>query len=293
MKSVFGDKKTILILLAPALLLYTVVKLAPVLWSFGLSFFEGDLRGFEFVGFENFMRLFDDPELLSSILFSLKFALIITVGQVALGYGLALFYVFALRKSSALIRAIIFFPTVLPTVAVSLMFKSFFEIAPTPGPVNEVLTFFGLDAVPWLGQADTAFFVIVVLELWSSMGFYAILLYAGLLDIPEELIESARLDGAKNWRLVRSVILPLSAPVLLTAVIFSFNVSLKVFDTVLALTNGGPGTATQPLTLYMYKTTFTFGDYGYGSTLAVVLTILCLLVTLLVFRSARKDRTKA
>ncbi|GAB3601547.1 carbohydrate ABC transporter permease [Microbacterium tumbae] len=293
MKSVFADRKTVVLLLLPALLFYTAVKGVPVLWSFALSFFQGDLRGFDFVGLDNFAKLFTDAQFGASVLTSVKYAVIVTIGQVLLGYLLALFYVFVLRRSSAFIRTIIFFPTVLPTVAIALLFKSFFEVAPRTGPVNAFLGMFGIESIDWLGQADSAFIVIVIMELWASMGFYAVLLYAGLLDIPEELIESARLDGANGWQVVRNVVLPLSAPVLLSAVIFSFNATLKVFDSIYALTQGGPGTATQPLTLYMFKTTFTFQDYGYGSTLAVALTVMCLLVTVLVFGSARKDRTKA
>lgn len=124
------------------------------------------------------------------------------------------------------------------------------------------------------------------------MGFYAVLLYAGLLDIPDDIIESARLDGASGWRLVRSIILPLSLPVLLSAVIFSINGTLKVFDTVVALTNGGPGTATTPLTLYMFRTSFGYGEFGYGSTVALMLAVLCLVVTIFIFRSSRRDVTK-
>ena len=123
------------------------------------------------------------------------------------------------------------------------------------------------------------------------MGFYAVLLYAGLVEVPQDLIESARIDGATGPRLFRSVILPLLAPVLLSSVIFSINGTLKVFDSVLALTRGGPGNATTPLTLYMYNTAFTYGDYGYGSTIAMALTILCLVVTVAIFRSARRDAT--
>jgi len=293
MKSVLGNKKTIALLLLPALALYTLVKLVPVLWSFGLSFFEGDLRGFEFVGFDNFIYLFNDPELQSSLWVSAKYALVVTTGQILLGYSLALFYVFVLRKSSPFIRAIIFFPTVLPTVAVALLFKRFFEVAPQTGPVNAILNSFGIPSIDWLGNPDSAFVVIVIMELWGSMGFYSILLYAGLIDIPEELIESARIDGASGFRLIRSIILPLSAPVLLSTLIFSFNVTVKVFDSIYALTSGGPGTSTQPLTLYMYKTTFQFQDYGYGSTLALLLTLISLAVTLVIFGSARRDRTKA
>ncbi|WP_411721271.1 carbohydrate ABC transporter permease, partial [Mycetocola sp.] len=147
-------------------------------------------------------------------------------------------------------------------------------------------------SVDWFGSAGTAFLVIVIMDIWRSMGFYAILLYAGLLDIPEDVLESARLDGASGWTLIKSIILPLSLPVLLSSLIFSINGTLKVFDSVLALTNGGPGSTTTPLTLYMFRTAFSYGDYGYGSTIALLLTMICLLVTIFIFRSSRRDLTK-
>jgi raffinose/stachyose/melibiose transport system permease protein len=130
------------------------------------------------------------------------------------------------------------------------------------------------------------------MEVWRSMGFYAVLLFAGLVDIPDEILESARLDGASGARLVRHVVLPLSFPVLVSALIFSINGTLKVFDSIVALTGGGPGSETTPLTLYMFQTSFTYSDYGYGSTIALLLTVLCLMVTLVVFRASRRDLTK-
>ena len=133
--------------------------------------------------------------------------------------------------------------------------------------------------------------VAVIMELWRSMGFYAVLLYAGLVDIPVETLESARIDGAGGLRLVSNIVLPLSAPILLSSVIFSFNATLKVFDGLLALNNGGPGSETTPLTLYMYRSAFQYAEYGYGSTVAVVLTLLCLVFTLGVFRTSRQDVT--
>ncbi len=144
---------------------------------------------------------------------------------------------------------------------------------------------------PWLGQGSTAFWVLITMDIWRSMGFYAVLLYAGLVDIPYELIEAARIDGASAVRLVRAVLLPLMAPILFSALIFSINGTLKVFDSVLALTNGGPGQATTPLTLYMFNTAFSYGEYGYGSTIATSLAILSLFVTLLIFRLSRRDVT--
>lgn len=288
MNSIFGDRKTIFILLGPALLIYTLLKIGPVLWSFGLAFFEGNtLRGFEWVGFDNFMTFFADKAALQSVGVSVTFAIVVTTLQVALGYLLALLYVFVLRKGSSLVRTIVFFPTILPTVAVALLVKSFVAVGDNQGPVNDIINFFGGESIEVLASTSGTMITAIVMTLWSSMGFYAVLLYTGLLDIPEEVIESARIDGANGMRLVRHIIVPLSLPILLSSIIFSLNSTLKVFDSLLALNNGGPGTSTAPLTLYMFRTTFEYAEYGYGSTIALVLTMLCFIFTLAIFRSSR------
>ena len=292
MNTVLGDRKAIAILLGPALLVYSLVMLVPVLWSLGLTFFEGNaLFGFQPVGLDNFNQLFNDPRVWDAFWFTVRYAVIITVGQVLLGYGLSLLYVFALRRASGIVRTLVFFPVVLPTVAVALLFQQMFAVAPQNGLVNEILNLFGVASIDWFGSTDTAFLVLVIMDIWRSMGFYAVLLYAGLVDIPEDILESARLDGANGWKLVKNIVLPLSLPVLLSAVIFSINGTLKVFDSVLALTNGGPGNTTTPLTLYMFQTSFSYGEFGYGSTIALLLTILSLGVTVAIFRSARADNT--
>ncbi len=292
MKSIFGDRRAIVILLAPALTVYTLVMLVPVFWSFGYTFFKGNaLEGFEFVGLDNFIRIFTDPYIWDALVFTLQYAVLMTVGQVVLGYGLALLYVFVLRKSSTILRTLIFFPVVLPTVAIALLYQKLFQSAPVDGVVNSLLINLGIAPVDWLGGAGTAFVVIIIMDLWRSMGFYGVLLYAGLLDIPEEIIESARMDGARGWSLFRSIVLPMSLPILFSSIIFSVNGTVKVFDSVYALTGGGPGNGTTPLTLYMYRTAFAYSDYGYGSTIALLLTLICLVVTLFIFRSSRRDVT--
>lgn len=289
MNRVFGDRKTILILLLPTLAIYVLFKVVPVAWSLGLSFFEGNsLRGFEFVGFDNFSTFFDDGAALQSLRVSVVFALLATVLQVTFGYLLALLYVFVLRKGSAFVRTAVFFPMVLPTVAVALLFRSFVAVGDTQGPVNEIINAAGGESVEFMASTSGTMIVALAMTLWSSMGFYAVLLYTGLLDIPDEVIESGRLDGASGLRLVRHIIIPLSLPILLSSIIFSLNATLKVFDSLLALNNGGPGTSTAPLTLYMYRTAFEYAEYGYGSTIALVLTLLCLVFTLTVFRSSRQ-----
>ena len=293
MNKVLGDRRALALLLGPALLVYTLVMLSPVVWSLGYTLFEGNaISGFEFVGTENLVRLFTDPRVAEALRFTLLYAVIITAGQVLLGYLLALFYVFVLRNRGSVVRTLVFFPVIIPTVAVALMFQKLFEVAPQTGPVNALLNVFGVASIDWFGSPVSAIVVLVIMDLWRSMGFYAVLLYTGLLDIPDDIMESARLDGANGWRLVRSIVLPLSLPVLLSSIIFSINGTLKVFDSIVALTNGGPGTATTPLTLYMFQTSFSYGEYGYGASIALLLTILCLIVTVFIFRSSRRDVTK-
>jgi raffinose/stachyose/melibiose transport system permease protein len=294
MHRVLGDRRAIAVLVGPALLVYSLVMLLPMLWSLGYTFTTGSvIAGFTPAGLSNLRQLGTDHAVRSALWFTLKYAVLITAGQVLLGYLLALLYVFVLRRASALVRTLVFFPVVLPTVAVGLLFQKLFQVAPQTGPVNAALNLVGLSSVDWFGSGGHAFAVIAIMDIWRSMGFYAVLLFAGLVDIPDDMLESARLDGATGLRLVRHIVLPLSFPVLLSSLIFSINGTLKVFDSIIALTNGGPGSQTTPLTLYMFQTSFTFGDYGYGSSIALLLTVLCLLVTLSVFGLSRRDPAAA
>nr|WSW66171.1 sugar ABC transporter permease [Streptomyces sp. NBC_00995] len=293
MHRVLGDRRAVLILLGPALLVYSLIMLVPMAWSLGYSFTQGNtIDGFTGNGLENFQRLFTDEAVQDALWFTLKYAFVVTAGQVVAGYLLALLYVFFLKRASALVRTLAFFPVVLPTVAVGLLFQKLFQVAPQTGPVNALLNMFGIESVDWFASTGSAFWVLVLMDVWRSMGFYAVLLFAGLVDIPDELLESARMDGASGLRLVRHIVLPLSFPVLMSSLIFSINGTLKVFDSIVALTNGGPGSGTTPLTLYMFQTSFTYSDYGFGSTIALLLTVVCLMVTLVVFRLSRHDLTK-
>lgn len=292
MERVLGDKKTILILLGPALLVYSLVILVPVLGSLGYTFFSGNpISGFEYTGVENIQRMLADPSVWDALLFTLKYAVVLTLAQVALGYVLALLYIFVLKRASGVVRTLLFFPVVLPTVAVALLFQKLFEVAPQTGPINTLLNIFGLSSVDWFGTGGNAFFVLIIMDLWRSAGFYAVLLYTGLVDVPDDILEAARIDGATTSQLIRRIIIPLSLPVLFSSLIFSINGTLKVFDSVLALTNGGPGADTSPLTLYMFQTSFQYGEYGYGASIALMLTVVCLLFTLFIFRSARRETT--
>src|SRR4051794_28909455 len=222
MDAILRDRRAALVFVGPALLVYTLVLLAPIIWSLAYTFFSGNvISGFTYVGFANFGKLVHDASFWTALEFTVKYAVLVTVFQVLRGLLLALMFVFYLRRSSALVRTLVFFPVVLPTVAVAQMFAKLFAIAPQEGLVNSLLGAVHLDSwvQDWLGRGGSAFFVLVLMEVWRSMGFYAILLFAGLVDIPDDVLESARLDGASGVRLVRHIVLPLLGPVLFTALI--------------------------------------------------------------------------
>ena len=294
MRHILGSRRAVLVFLAPALIIYIGVIVVPSVWSLVYSFFQGaPAAGFSFVGVANFKHLWTDPTVRSSLLFTLKYAAVLIICQIVFGYLLALFYLFVLKRSSTFIRTLVFFPVVLPPVAIALLFNKFFAISPTIGPVDSVLHVFGVAPVDWFATGSGAFVVIIVMDLWRSAGFYAVLLYAGLLDIPGEVLESARIDGASGWRLVQHIVIPLSKPIVVASVIFAINADLKVFDSIYALNNGGPGSATTPLNLYMFQTSFLYNDYGYGAAIAMLITVVCLLGTVLVFRSSRREVGRA
>lgn len=295
MKRTLGRKRIILAFLAPALLIYLVIIIIPTIWSLVYTFFEGSpITGFEFVGVRNYQAVFNDPDFFASLWRSVRYMFIVTTGQVVLGLIIALLYVFYIRKFSFLIRTLIFFPVVLPAVAVAQLFAKVFEISPQLGIFNELLRVLNLEmwVQAWLGQGDTAFWIVCIMDIWRAMGFYAVILYAGLIDIPDDVLESAKLDGAKGWSLATNIVLPMIRPILISAIIFSLNGTLKVFESVIALTNGGPGNSTEMLTMYMYRVAFTYSQYGYGSTIAVFILLLSLIVTLAVYRFSRSDITE-
>jgi raffinose/stachyose/melibiose transport system permease protein len=289
MRHILSNRRAVVIFLAPALVVYIGVIVVPVVWSLVYSFFKGSpALGFQFVGLTNYRHLWTDATIRQTLLFTIKYAVVLLACQIVFGYLLALFYLFVLRRSSTLIRTLVFFPVVLPPVAVALLFNQLFAVSPQIGPVNSVLHLVGIAPVDWFATGTGAFAVIICMDLWRSAGFYAVLLYAGLLDIPGDVIESARVDGAGGLQLVRHIVMPLSKPIVIASVIFGINADLKVFDSILALNNGGPGTETTPLNLYMFQTSFLYNDYGYGAAIAMLITVLCLLGTVLVFRTSRR-----
>lgn len=279
MKKVLGNKGAIAVFVVPALILYSIIVMLPILWSAYYSLYSGSpgLK-WKFAGVKNYMMLFKDSNFLDALIVNFKYIGIVMLGQVGLGLLLALMFMFWLKKFKTVVRTLVFFPVVLPTVAVGQLFAKIYEIQPNYGLLNSVLANIGLEKLvqPWIGQASTALGALCVMDIWVAMGFYSVIFYGALLDIPGDVIEAARIDGCNGRALFRYVLAPLLRPITITCLVFSFSGTVKMFESATALTNGGPGNATKSLSMYMYNVAFSYNKVGYGSVIALVIFLICI-----------------
>ncbi|MCG7308868.1 carbohydrate ABC transporter permease [Brachybacterium sp. ACRRE] len=265
--------------LAPALVLYAVFLVYPMIDAVRLSFFEWS--GFriekpEFVGLENYVRLFTaDPvfwtALRNSVIWVIASLLVPTVIALLLALGLN-----RRMLGRNLMRAVFYIPAVFASITVAAMWRWIYN--PTLGFVNQLLRAVGLGdlAQSWLGDPQFALASIFVANIWQAVGFSMVLFLAGLQSVPLELVEAAKLDGAGAWQRFRTVTVPALRPTTVVVVILTIINALKVFDLVVGLTGGGPAQSTQVLALWSYTQSFTNHEYGMGGAVATVL----LLVTL-------------
>lgn len=282
MKRVLGNKKAIALFVVPGLILYVGLVFVPVIWSFVYSLYSGTPGlSWSFSGLKNYSKLLIDSKFHTALLVTLRYILTTMLGMVVLGLALAMMYRFWLVKFKNLIRTITFFPVILPTVAVGQLFRKIYEIQPNYGLLNSILDAVGLhDQVQaWVGQASTALGCLSVMDIWVSVGFYAVIFYGGLIDIPEDIIEAAKVDGCNSWQMFKKIIFPLLRPITITCLVFAFAGTVKVFESAIALTNGGPGNATTTLSMYMYNVAFEYRNYGYGSAIAIVIFLICIIGT--------------
>lgn len=282
MKRVLGNKKAIALFVVPGLILYVGLVFVPVIWSFVYSLYSGTPGlSWSFSGLKNYSKLLIDSKFHTALMVTIRYIFTTMLGMVVLGLALAMMYRFWLVKFKNLIRTITFFPVILPTVAVGQLFRKIYEIQPNYGLLNSIMDAVGLhDKVqPWIGQASTALGCLSVMVIWVSVGFYAVIFYGGLIDIPEDIIEAAKVDGCNSWQMFKKIIFPLLRPITITCLVFAFAGTVKVFESAIALTNGGPGNATTTLSMYMYNVAFEYRNYGYGSAIAIVIFLICIIGT--------------
>ncbi|MBP1994520.1 carbohydrate ABC transporter permease [Paenibacillus eucommiae] len=263
----------------PALLIYFVFFVVPVGAGLAMAFTDWNLQNLlqpKFNGLDNFKIIVDDARFIKSLWNTLVFAFFTTVFKVMFGLLLALALVQKLKLRS-LYRSIFFFPAMLSVVVIGVIFTSVFQMG---GLFDQLLNVFGIQAeINWLGQGSTAMLVIILTEIWQWSGVIMIIFIAGLMGIPTDYYEAARIDGASWWGRFKHITFPLLAPAFTISVTISLVGGLKVFAIVYVLTNGGPGFSTQVLSTYIFQA-FTNGLLGRSSAMGLVLTVLVTSFTL-------------
>lgn len=274
MKSTLQNRKAWLLFLLPSLILFIFTVIFPIIRSAYFGFFDWDgVTPMQFVGFSNYKKLFSDFYFRNAFWNNLIYLLINLIGQIGVALILSLLLAKVVRGSN-FFKTVYFAPTILSGVAVSQAFQKFYATEPL-GVFNAILKGLGLETyiTPWLGTAQTALVSVAIIECYKNMGLYLVIIYSGLMAIPPDVTESARMDGAKGFKLFWYIKLPYIREVLAVAIIMAVNGLLKAFDIPFITTNGGPGSSSELLTTYMYKTAFSSTRYGYGSAIAVFIAL--------------------
>jgi multiple sugar transport system permease protein len=281
------------VFLFPAVILLLSLVIFPLFWSLGISFTNIERggvitpgTGFLGLGFElttrNYERLLTDQRLHIAMRNTLFFVFLGVVIQYSVGLLLALVLDQQFRGRN-IARVIFLLPMMSTPVAVGYLGRMLFDSSRSPAAdfLQTVPPWFGAAPmmVPWLIDPAHARWTIVLIESWQWTPLMMLLLLAGLQAIPRELYEAARVDGASSLHIFRSIIFPLLLPISVTAIMIRGLEIFKIIDIIMITTGGGPGSATESLTMYVFRTALTFGNYGYAAAIAFVLLILVVLFT--------------
>jgi multiple sugar transport system permease protein len=275
----------------PNLLVLALFLFLPLVLTWVVSFQQASPLGTQgWVGPDNYVRLLSDPVFWRVLLNSVVFTVLTVPVSIALGLGLAVLLNASL-PGRAFFRTAIYLPIVLSNLVTSLMGLLLFNEG--VGVLNDLLRDLGGAGLPWQSDGTLAMISVVVMTIWTRVGFAMVIYLAALQDVPQELYEAARLDGAGAWQQFRHLTLPLLSPSTLFLVVMNVIWSFQIFDVVYVMTGGGPGNATSMLVTYAYEQGFgPARDFGYGATIGVVLFVLTLGLTALQLRSRTgEDRT--
>lgn len=278
----------------PALAIYLFYFILPIPLSGYYSFFhwDGISPHKAFIGLQNWTGVVTDPIFLRSLLNNIELVVFSIGIQIPMGILLAIFISSKLR-GVRVFKLLYFLPLMLSDVAIGITWRYIYE--PNFGLVNTFLKLVGLASWQsgWLGDANFAFGAVIATICWQYIPFYMIIFAAALSGIPEELHESAVLDGASGRQAFFYVTLPLLSNTIRMASILSLTGSLKYFGLIYVMTEGGPNHASELLATYMYKQAFTSFRMGYGSTIAMAMFIISLVLTIVVLRIGRREAVNA
>jgi len=272
-----------LLFVAPAVLTLTAFVLAPLVGAVALSFTRWSLLGTPTpVGLDNYRQLAQDGQFKGALIVTLEVAVGLAVPTTLLALALAV-VLNSTRRGSDAYQSLLFLPAVLPSVVTSIVWGALFQ---RQGVANQVL---GLD-ISWLTDSRWALFALVLLMIWTNLGYYTVVVLTGVRDVPPDILEAASVDGAGAWRRFVSITLPLIRPVLLFVAVIATADAFALFAQPFLLTGGGPGDATRTVSELIYETAFQFTDIGRASAMAVVLLVIVSTVAAVQFRLLRHGR---
>ncbi|MFS0725698.1 carbohydrate ABC transporter permease [Paenibacillus sp. 1P07SE] len=271
----------------PAMVPLAVFWLFPLGYAFYLSFTDWDFMGEDkpFVGLANYTALLANPAFYNSLKVTLLFALGNVLPTLAGGLALALLMKRAVRLGGVY-RAFIFSPWVTPMVAVSIVWSWIFE--PESGLANSILRFLGMEGLGWLKDPDWALIAILIVTVWKSVGWAMVFFLVALHNVPRDLQESARMDGAGSWKLFTRITLPLISPTTFFLSVVLMISSLQAYDQINVMTQGGPSGSTRTLLYLYYQSAFEGFRIGEASSVAVVLVFGCALLSVASFIVSRR-----
>lgn len=283
-------RRLIIELISPSIIMIAFVFLIPIFYVLYLSLYRYNLLipGRLFVGFQNYSHLFTSPDFWNSLKVTFYFTFVAVGVEITLGLLIALLLNQPF-KGKAVLRTALVVPWAIPWVVNGIMWKWIYN--PSFGALNGLLKQLGLitSYKVWLGKPFLALNMVVIADVWKETPFIAILLLAGLQTIPRTLYEAAEVEGANAVERFWNVTLPLIRPLLFVALTLRTIWALKTFDLIFALTQGGPSEGTSLLNYYIYTTSFSRLNFGYGAAISVVFTIFILIITLFYYKSIFKE----
>ncbi|GGG26997.1 carbohydrate ABC transporter permease [Paenibacillus abyssi] len=272
--------------LAPSLIGLAVFVLYPILYSFYLSFMKWDgLTPMSFIGLSNYKDLWTDETFKISLTNNLYYTLVTVPITIVLSILLALLMNYKVRGIQTF-RVLYFFPNITASLAIGIIWAAMFT---QYGPLNTILRFFGYaDPPAWLASTTMALPAIMLVSIWKGVGYNAVILFAGLQGVPRHLYEAAELDGANRFKQFIYVTLPGLSPVIFFCVVMGVIGSFQVFDTVMAMTQGGPGRSTNVLVFHIYNTAFQNYNFGYASAMSYILFVIILVITFIQLKMQKR-----
>jgi raffinose/stachyose/melibiose transport system permease protein len=271
----------------PGAAIYTALFLVPTIASFYFAFTRWTLFDVEFIGFENFVTFFNDPQLSKGFTNTLIYGVLTSVLKVVLGLLLGVLLTSNILARGYL-RGVVFFPVLVSTVGIGLTFQTLMN--PFDGLINRTLAVVGIQGPAWLTDPSLALYSIVAVDVWKGVGLAALIYMAGLVAIPREYYEAAKVDGASAWKCFRSITLPLVSPATTAVVILSLIGGLRSFELIWAMTGGGPGFSSDVLASVIYKQ-YGAGFYGLSTAGTIVLFVVVIAVILPLFKWLNRRQT--